>query len=196
MTPTAPLRTPRPGGTTRHVYLAADAQTTGVAFAALDAGTGAVVMHAWRDLHKGDTYNTLEAQAVEIVRAVRRELEDCDMVPVSMSVEQVAGGRGVQSMLRVADAAGVVAGLVQQAWPTRPLWRPRPAEWKAACGLKGNAGKAEVRAGVGPLVLSPGDPWLDAAGWGALRQDVVDAIAMAYADRAESMRAVADRAGA
>lgn len=195
MTPTAPLRTPQPPGAPRHVYLAADAQTTGVAFAALAADTGAVVMHAWRDIHKGDPHNTMEAQAVEIVRAVRRELDDCDMVPVSLAVEQVAGGRGVQSMLRVADAAGVVAGLVQQAWPTRPMWRPRPAEWKQACGVRGNAGKDEVRAGLGPLVIFPGDAWLDAAAWIRLRQDVVDAIAIAWADRAESMRAVADREG-
>lgn len=179
----------------RHVYLGADAQTTGVAFAAIDAGTGAVVMHAWRDMHKGDAHDTLEAQAVEIVRAVRRELEDCDMEPVSLAVEQVGGGRGVQSMLRVADAAGVVAGLVQQAWPTRPLWRPRPAEWKQAAGLRGNAGKDEVRAGLADTVVFPSDPWLGHDEFRRLRQDVVDAIGIAWADRAASIAAVADREG-
>lgn len=195
MTPTVPIpaRGKQNDRRPRHVYLGADAQTTGVAFAAIDAATGAVVMHAWRDIHKGDPHNTLEAQAVEIVRAVRRELDDCEMVPVSLAVEQVGGGRGVQSMLRVADAAGVVAGLVQQAWPTRPLWRPRPAEWKQACGMRGNAGKDEVRAGLADVVVWPSDPWLGHDEFRRLRQDVVDAIGIAWGDRAASMAAVADR---
>jgi Holliday junction resolvasome RuvABC endonuclease subunit len=181
----------------RHVYLGADVQTTGVAFAAIDAASGAVVMHAWRDMHKGDAHNTLEAQAVEIVRAVRRELDDCDMQPVSLAVERVGGGRGVQSMLRVADIAGVVAGLVQQAWPDRPLWRPTPAEWKQACGMPGNAAKDAIRNHLAEAVVWPSDPWLGHDEFRRLRQDVVDAIGIAWGDRAASLAAVtADREGA
>ena len=179
----------------RHVYLGADAQTTGVAFAAIDAGTGAVVMHAWRDMHKGEAHNTLEAQAVAIVRAVQRELDDCDMQPVSLAVEQVGGGRGVQSMLRVADAAGVVAGLVQQAWPDRPLWRPRPAEWKQACGMPGNAGKAQVRAHIADMVMPISGAFLHGQRFDDMRQDIVDSIGIAWGDRAASLAAVADREG-
>ncbi len=175
-----------------YVYLGADVQTTGVAFAAIDTATGAVMMHGWRDIVKGDPTRTLEMQAVEIVAVMQAAIADSILVPVSLSVERVGGGRGVQSMLAVADAAGVVAGLMQAAWDTRPMWRPRPAEWKQACGMPGNAGKAQVRAHIADMVVPISGAFLRGQRFDDLRQDIVDAIGIASGDRAQSMAAVSD----
>ena len=98
------------------------------------------------------------------------ELADTDKyLPVDIVIERVGGGRGVQSMLKVADVAGITAGVMSVFWPEATIWRPTPGEWKRGAGMKGNATKPEV---MERALLAYPD--ID-------KQDTADAICMALA---------------
>lgn len=89
--------------------------------------------------------------------------------PVDIVIERVGGGRGVQSMLKVADVAGITAGVMSVIWPDAVIWRPTPGEWKKRADLPGNAKKDAVMSKALEL-------WPDID-----RQDTADAICMAHA---------------
>jgi len=160
----------------RPVFVGCDVQTTGVGFAAIDAATGAVAVHGWLPFRRGDD---LEDAAAIAINRMQRDLLRVDVRAVA--VERVGGGRGVQSMLAVANAAGVFAGMVRLRYDLATLWRPTPAEWKQGMGLGGNASKDEVRAAVADIIAA-GRTWVTVDIDG-LRQDVCDAIGIAWADR-------------
>jgi Holliday junction resolvasome RuvABC endonuclease subunit len=88
-------------------------------------------------------------------------------------------------MLRVADCAGIVAGIATMVWPDAALWRPTPGEWKKGAGMKGNARKDDVRAFCAGIYHGADDQ----------RQDALDALAMAYAAYRTAADAVDDGGG-
>lgn len=161
-------------------YLGCDVQTTGMAWAALSLDDGTVIGTDWLPFARGQQ---IEYEAARAVGRMACDLDAMDVRPVQVAVERVGGGRGVQSMLAVANAAGIVAGMVAMRFDTAGLWRPTPSEWKRLCGLSGNAGKAAVteraRIIAGPLV--------DDA-----RQDIMDAVCIAWADRQAGIHAVGE----
>lgn len=171
----------------RPCYLGCDVQTTGMGVAAVVVDTGAVAVATWVPFARGQQ---LEAEAVMAVQSVAGKLDRADIRPVQIAVERVGGGRGVQSMLAVANAAGVVAGILAHRYDTAGLWRPTPAEWKRSCGLSGIAGKDAVRVRAGEIIKR-GRAYVTVQGMDDIRQDVADAICIAWADRQQGIHAVA-----
>ena len=94
-------------------------------------------------------------------------------------------------MLAVANAAGVMAGILAYRFDTAGMWRPTPAEWKRAAGLSGMANKAAVREKAEDVV-SNGRAYVTVQGFADMRQDVADAVCIAYADRQAGIHAVTD----
>jgi Holliday junction resolvasome RuvABC endonuclease subunit len=171
----------------RPCYLGCDVQTTGMGYAAIVVDTGAVASAGWVPFARGQQ---LEAEAVMAVQTVAGKLDTADVRPVQIAVERVGGGRGVQSMLAVANAAGVVAGVLAYRYDTAGLWRPTPAEWKRACHLSGIAGKDAVRACAGDIIRR-GRTYVTVTNLDDMRQDVADALCIAWADRQQGIHAVA-----
>lgn len=163
----------------RPCYLGCDVQTTGMGWAAIITDTGAVCAVGWIPFTRGVG---LEAEACRAADVLAGKLARADVRPVQVAVERVGGGRGVQSMLAVANAAGVMAGVLAYRYDTAGMWRPTPAEWKRLCGLSGVAGKAVVMDRAREIVAN-GRKWVTVRGLENMRQDVADAICIAYADR-------------
>lgn len=170
----------------RPCYLGCDVQTTGVGWAIILVGTGAVAGLGWLPFAKA---GQLEYEAVQAVGALASALAKADARPVQVAVERVGGGRGVQSMLAVANAAGIMAGVLAYRFDTAGMWRPTPAEWKRGCGLSGMANKAAVKAKAEEVVAN-GRAYVTVHGFADMRQDVADAVCIAWADRQASIHAV------
>ena len=175
----------------RPVYLGCDVQTTGMAWAAIPVqGSARVMRCGWLPFDRG---KPLEDEVLAAVRALdiamRGSRRAMAMRPYSIAVERVGGGRGVQSMLAVANAAGIAAGILAARYEEAVMWRPTPAEWKTLCGLPGNAGKPAVMQRAEDIVRN-GREYVTVAG---MRQDVADAMCIAYADREAGRRAVAQQ---
>ena len=90
-------------------------------------------------------------------------------------------------MLAVANAAGIVAGILATRFDMATMWRPTPAEWKRLCGLSGNAGKPDVMDRAQDIIRR-GRRYVRVL---PMRQDIADAVCIAYADREAGRRAVA-----
>ena len=148
----------------------------GVGYGLVDLGTGEVYDLGYAHYDEENEFERQVERAIETI-------PHADQV-VALVVERIAGGRGVQSLLKVSDAAGVTAGVAARTWPEATLWRPSPAEWKRAAGLPGNARKDDVAERAFELA-----PWIHPA---IPRQDTLDAILMAYAESAEIRRVVGE----
>jgi Holliday junction resolvasome RuvABC endonuclease subunit len=172
----------------RPCYLGCDVQTTGMGVAAVVVDTGAVALATWIPFARA---GQLEYEACMGVQALAGKLVTADLRPVQIAVERVGGGRGVQSMLAVANAAGVVAGILAARFDTAGLWRPTPAEWKRACDLSGIANKAAVKDKAGEIIRG-GRAYVTVRGLEDMRQDVADAVCIAWADRQQGIHAVTD----
>lgn len=61
----------------------------------------------------------------------------------AISVEAMFMGPSKGDSIDLADNAGIVCGLAASMWENTPIYRFRPAEWRKANGLKGNATKQE-----------------------------------------------------
>ncbi len=169
------------------VYLGCDVQTTGMGWAAIVVQDEPVVCGTgWLPFARGEG---LEAQAVAAVQRLDRELmhsAGACYIPASIAVERVGGGRGVQSMLAVANAAGIVAGILAARFDMATMWRPTPAEWKQLCGLSGNARKPDVMDRA-QYIIRRGRRYVRVL---PMRQDIADAVCIAYADREAGRRAI------
>jgi Holliday junction resolvasome RuvABC endonuclease subunit len=168
----------------RPCYLGCDVQTTGMGVAAVVVDTGAVALATWLPFARA---GQLEYEACMAVQTLAAKLVTADLRPVQMAVERVGGGRGVQSMLAVANAAGVVAGMLAYRFDTAGLWRPTPAEWKRACGMSGMANKAAVMEWA-KTIIARDRAYVTVPD---MRQDIADAVCIAWADREQGIHAVA-----
>lgn len=164
----------------RAVILGLDAQKPGIGFGVVDATTGEALLAGWREIVPDGWY---EHRAIEALGRTDEARHGWHIAWVV--IERVAGGRGVQSMLKVADCAGIVAGVAAARWPDAALWRPTPGEWKKAAGMKGNATKRDVAALGRELLRAAGEPADD------LRQDAYDALCMARAAYNDAAKAAA-----
>lgn len=158
------------------VILGMDPQMPGIGFGVVDAATGNPLLAGWAPIVREGWYEHAVYDALSRTNPEKRGWKIYQVV-----VERVGGGRGVQSMLRVADCAGIVSGIATTVWPGAELWRPTPGEWKKGAGLKGNAPKEAVRGFVEGF----------APEFAEERQDALDALCMAYA----AWRTSADAAG-
>ena len=156
------------------IILGLDAQMPGIGWGVVDAATGEALDCGWTPILQEGWYEHRAYEALSGANTIGRGWRVAQLV-----VERVGGGRGVQSMLKVANAAGIVSGVATRVWPTAELWRPTPGEWKKGAGMKGNARKDDVREFA--LGLYP-----DAV---EARQDAFDALCMAYAGWRTSMEA-------
>ena len=154
----------------RAVILGLDPQRPGIGFGVVDAQTGDALLAGWRAVTQEGWYEHAVIAALGATDEARHGWHIAWLV-----IERVGGGKGVQSMLRVSDCAGVVAGCAVSRWPEAALWRPTPGEWKKAAGIKGNATKRDVAALGKQLLRESGEPADD------LRQDAYDALCMARA---------------
>lgn len=154
----------------RAVILGLDPQMPGVGFGIVDATNGSALLAGWTPIVQEGWYEHRVIEALAGTSEAERGWHVAWVV-----VERVAGGRGVQSMLKVANCAGIVAGCAASRWPDAALWRPSPGEWKKAAGMKGNATKRDVAALGKQLLRDAGEPADD------LRQDAYDALCMARA---------------
>ena len=148
------------------IILGLDAQMPGIGYGVVHASTGEALLAGWTPIVREGWYEENARKALAGANVTGRGWRVAQVV-----VERVGGGRGIQSMLRVADAAGIVAGISSMIWLDVPIWRPTPGEWKKGSGLKGNATKDDVRALA--LDLYPEGE--------EVRQDGLDALLMAYA---------------
>lgn len=162
----------------RAVILGLDPQRPGIGFGVIDAQTGTAMLAGWRAITQEGWYEHAVIAALAATDESRHGWHIAGLV-----IERVGGGKGVQSMLRVSDAAGVVAGCAVCRWPDAALWRPTPGEWKKSAGLKGNANKDAVAALGRALLADAGEPADD------LRQDAYDALCMARASYNDAARA-------
>lgn len=170
------------------VYLGCDVQTTGMAWAVIPVQGDAVVMATgWLPFPMRDELEAAAVRAVHSLDGRLRVAGNTGVRPYSVAVERVGGGRGVQSMLAVANAAGVVAGVLASRYDTATMWRPTPAEWKRLAGLSGNAGKPAVMDRAVDIIRA-GRAYVTVPD---MRQDIADAVCIAYADREAGRRAVA-----
>lgn len=145
------------------VIIAIDPATHGLGVACASLGYGHIV-------HAGYVPLVQDGFLEERVRQACENANTDLFEPVDIVIERVGGGRGVQSMLKVADVAGITAGVMSVFWPDATIWRPTPGEWKKGAGLKGNAKKPEVH-----------ERALELWGEDIDRQDTADAICMAWA---------------
>lgn len=157
------------------VILGLDAQMPGIGYGVIDATNGEALLAGWTPIVREGWYEQNAGTALRNAKVAEHGWRIAQVV-----VERVGGGRGIQSMLRVADAAGIVAGICSVVWPDAPLWRPTPGEWKKGSGLKGNATKDDVRALA--LDLYPEGE--------EVRQDGLDALLMAYAAYRANVEAI------
>ena len=150
------------------MILALDPATHGIGFGLIDLD-GHPSDLGYLRLHGEGPFERQVEDAIDQLAAM-----DMGGPVLTVVIERVTGGRGVQSMLRVADAAGVTAGIAARTWPEATIWRPSPAEWKRGAGLKGNARKTDVSELAGSLAewIAPSEP----------RQDALDALVMAFAE--------------
>lgn len=158
------------------IILGLDAQMPGIGWGVVDARTGAPLDCGWCPVVREGWYEHRAFEALSRTDVVGKGWRVAQLV-----VEAVGGGRGIQSMLKVANAAGIVSGVATRVWPDAELWRPTPGEWKKAAGLKGNAPKEAVAGFVRGF----------APEFAEERQDALDALVMAYA----SFRTSAEAAG-
>lgn len=154
----------------RPVIIGLDPQRPGIGVGVVDAATGEALLANWVPIIPEGWY---EHRVIEALERTDEEARGWRIAWVV--VERVGGGKGVQSMLRVSDCAGIVAGCAASRWPSAALWRPTPSEWKKAAGLKGNAPKPVVADLGRKLLRDAGEPAED------LRQDAYDALCMARA---------------
>lgn len=157
------------------VILGLDAQMPGIGWGFVDAATGEPLACGWRSILREGWY---EHRAYEALS--RTDLDSRGWEVAQLVVEKVGGGRGIQSMLKVANAAGIVSGVATRVWPNAELWRPTPGEWKKGAGLKGNANKDAVREFALSLYPEAEEE----------RQDALDALLMAYAGYRTSVEAI------
>ena len=154
----------------RAVILGLDPQRPGIGVGIVDAATGEALLATWTPIVAEGWYEHRVIEAMAGAKDMARGWHIAWLV-----IERVGGGKGVQSMLKVADCAGIVAGCAASRWPDAALWRPTPGEWKKAAGLKGNAPKPVVADLGKQLLRDSGEPADD------LRQDAYDALCMARA---------------
>lgn len=159
-TPVTVVINPRP------IILGLDPQMPGIGWGVVDAATGVVLDAGWREIVQEGWYEHRAFEALDRTDPLAHGWRVAQIV-----VERVGGGRGVQSMLKVANAAGIVSGVATRVWPKAELWRPTPGEWKKAAGMKGNARKDDVRSFALDLYPAGAEE----------RQDALDALCMAYA---------------
>lgn len=154
--------------------LAIDPATHGLGFALVDLTAEPIVA----DYIPLDGEGAFERQ---IMRACERlPLDGIDVRCIV--VEKVGGGRGVQSMLCVEAAGSACAGILLSRFRDATLFRPTPAAWRNAAGLKGNATKDALRAAAAfyaPELITD-----DA------RTDAAEALLMAYSEARTLNRAV------
>lgn len=106
-----------------------------------------------------------------------RELEDAYLVAIE---DPFSAGRTAAKQL--GRVCGAILASLPVSVPDEHVWLLRPDEWRMACGLAGNASKADVAAwarerfGEQVAIYS---------------QDAVDALCVAYAAREINARAVA-----
>lgn len=162
----------------RAVILGLDPQRPGIGFGIVDASNGNALLAGWTPIAAEGWYEHNVIKALAGTSEAERGWHIAWLV-----IERVAGGKGVQSMLRVSDCAGIVAGCAASRWPDAALWRPTPGEWKKAAGMKGNATKRDVAALGKQLLRDAGEPADD------LRQDAYDALCMARAAYNDAARA-------
>lgn len=148
------------------IILGLDPQMPGIGWGVVDATTGVVLDAGYREIVQEGWYEHRAYEALDRTDPIANGWRVAQIV-----VERVGGGRGVQSMLKVANAAGIVSGVSTRIWPRAELWRPTPGEWKKAAGMNGNARKDDVREFA--LGLYPDGR--------EERQDALDALCMAYA---------------
>jgi Holliday junction resolvasome RuvABC endonuclease subunit len=158
------------------ILVAVDPQTPGLGVCVLHLATGDPLHWGWTPLAREGWIHDRVREAVERTRPEDRGW-DVRMV----SVERPRGGRGVQSMLTVAEVAGQVAQACRWRWPEAAISRPEPSAWKKQAGLSGNARKAEVLQLAEQLV-----------GAQIERQDVADAVVMAWGEWRACAGAVAE----
>jgi Holliday junction resolvasome RuvABC endonuclease subunit len=144
------------------VILGIDPATHGLGVACASVATGEIVAAHYVPRVQDGWLEVRVRQACEGANTDR-------FLPVDIVIERVGGGRGVQSMLKVADVAGITAGVMSVVWPDAVIWRPTPGEWKKRAGMSGNAKKDAVMDKALEL-------WSDID-----RQDTADAICMAHA---------------
>ena len=151
----------------RGVILGIDAQTRAIGFAFVTLAGEPIVA----DVVMLDGEGALEHQATRAIDRIAEITRD----PVrAVVVERVGGGRGVQSMLAVANAAGIVAGILGDRYPDATMYRPTPGAWKRAAGLSGNANKVAVRARA--------EIWAPEIVTADTRQDAIDALLIAVSE--------------
>lgn len=155
------------------VILGIDPAMHGLGWGVIDGTTGRVLGAGYTALSTEGWLEHAVTEALDKTDERRHGWEITNLV-----VERVGGGKGVQSMLRVADIAGIVAGAAVSRWPEASIWRPTPSEWKRGAGLPGNAKKPAVREHAMSL-LDRSAAWVPALD---LRQDTLDAICMADAE--------------
>lgn len=150
------------------VILGIDAQTRVIGFALVELN-GAPVL-ADHVMMSGE--GALEHQIADVLDRVIATAAPYTVRAVV--VERVGGGRGVQSMLAVANAAGITAGILACHYPAATMFRPTPGVWKKAAGLPGNATKDALR--------NAARLWAPELDTDDMRQDAVDALGIAISE--------------
>lgn len=164
---------------TEPAILGLDGQTPGIGWGLVSAIDGHAIACGWCPIVRDGWWEENALLALERTDTARR-----GVAIVSLVVERVGGGRGVQSMLKVADCNGILSGLAISRCPEATLWRPTPGAWKAAAGIGGNARKDRVRQRAVELLEAAGEVG------GPVRQDAADALVMAHAQYLASLAVV------
>jgi Holliday junction resolvasome RuvABC endonuclease subunit len=115
------------------------AQPRGIGWGVVSATDGLALGHGYARLVDDGWLEDRIRECLDATSPTRRGWQ-----VEGLAVERVAGGRGVQTMLATADAAGITAGVASDRWPDAAFWRPTPADWKRAAKLGGNAKKSTV----------------------------------------------------
>lgn len=114
-----------------------------IGWAAVDLDTGAPIACSTEHLTKTDD-GWLDPASVRM--ALASVLPDWKTLPEPSVIYIESGyiGPNRNGAARHCEALGQTVQAVNRRWPHAILQRITPAEWKQACGLKGNADKREV----------------------------------------------------
>lgn len=129
------------------VLLGLDPSVLRCGWAAVDLDTGAPVACGTEHLTKTDDGWLDPASVREALTAIRYTF--ASGLPTEVSVVYIESGYigpNRTGAARHCEALGQTVQAVNRRWPWAIIQRITPAEWKQACGLKGNASKAAVMA--------------------------------------------------